>query len=639
MRHKRIFISGGAGVIGTALVNDLLEEEAILLVGDLKPCPKEWIGKLQYRQGDLNTLIQQEIKAFAPELFFHLAATFERSEETERFWEENFHHNVQLSHHLMRCLKDCSSLKRVIFASSYLVYDPQLYQSQEVPTGIIVLPEETPIHPRNSCGAAKLFHECELQALEKFAQPNQTVVSVRIFRVYGRQSRDVISRWIRAALKKETLLVYCPEGLFDYVFADDVAEGLKRLSQVEHSGVVNLGFGEARSVQEVVDILKRHFPKLQTENVASSIPYEASQADLKRLQEWIHWRPSHSLEAGIAKLIEFEKQQAFKPIQPIPKGILISSLSKKIPLIQAVRHATDKLGQFKQIFGCDCDPNCLGQYGVDQFWVSPPFNEENVEILLNYCRQHKIQAMIPTRDGELAFYAQHRELFEKKGIQILISSFETVKTCLDKYRFAEVLHQQGFPVIATELALADLASVPFYVVKERYGSGSVGIGLKLSWTEAQEHAKQLQNPLFQPFVEGQEWSVDLYRSRMGQMIGCVARQRNVIQKGESQITTTVLYPALQTLCSELANGLNIQGHAVVQVIEEGKGQFHIIECNPRFGGASTASLAVGLDSFYWFLLECLGQPIEPSLFKRIQGEVRQIRYAADRILPWSLSSI
>jgi len=100
---KRIFISGGAGVIGQEMVRLLatLPPDVQVLVGDLKPRPAEFPARFWYRQGDLNGLTAPEIAAFAPDLFVHLAATFERSAETYGFWEENFRHNVQLSHHLM----------------------------------------------------------------------------------------------------------------------------------------------------------------------------------------------------------------------------------------------------------------------------------------------------------------------------------------------------------------------------------------------------------------------------------------------------------------------------------------------------------------------------------------------------------
>src|SRR5690606_35695036 len=102
---------------------------------------------------------------FAPEFVFHLAATFERSTETPEFWDENDRHNVRLSHHLMGLVKQVSSVRKVVFASSYLIYNPDLYTFDAPAETPVTLKEEDPIHPRNLCGAAKLLHEIELQFL------------------------------------------------------------------------------------------------------------------------------------------------------------------------------------------------------------------------------------------------------------------------------------------------------------------------------------------------------------------------------------------------------------------------------------------------------------------------------------------
>ena len=162
---KRIFISGGAGVIGQEMTRRLatLTGDFQVLVGDIKPRPADFPARFQYRQGDLNFLTELEIGVFAPDLFVHLAATFERSTETYGFWEENFRHNVQLSHHLMTVQKDLPSLRRVVFASSYLIYDPALYTFIEVPAAPRSLRETDPILPRNLTGMAKLAHEIELR--------------------------------------------------------------------------------------------------------------------------------------------------------------------------------------------------------------------------------------------------------------------------------------------------------------------------------------------------------------------------------------------------------------------------------------------------------------------------------------------
>ena len=302
---QRVFVSGGAGVIGTALVNLLLEHGASVLVGDLKPMPEAWAGKLAYRQGDLTTMTLQEVTDFAPDTFFHLAATFERSEETYEFWSENFHHNIVLSHHLMSLLKDQPTLKKVIFASSYLVYTPAQYLFPKPQTDANSLKETSPILPRNLCGMAKLQHEEELVFVKKF-HPSLQIVSARIFRSYGKHSRDVISRWIRALLKGEPITIFRPEGRFDYIYADDVAQGLLRLADSNYSGVVNLGTGNARPVSDVVAILQKHFPNASLKYEESSIPFEASQADMEHFRKLTNWNGFRKLEEAIPEIIEIE---------------------------------------------------------------------------------------------------------------------------------------------------------------------------------------------------------------------------------------------------------------------------------------------------------------------------------------------
>jgi carbamoyl-phosphate synthase large subunit len=317
-------------------------------------------------------------------------------------------------------------------------------------------------------------------------------------------------------------------------------------------------------------------------------------------------------------------------------AVLITSISNKMPLIEAVRTAANKLGQFQEIYGCDSRASCVGQYGVDQFWHCPRLEEMTVDTILEYCQKNHITAIIPTRDADLAFYAHHLSSFRQQGIDPMVSEEKTILSCLDKKVFADLLFKHHFPMIPTYLSLEEFEA-PFYVVKERKGAGSQRLGLHLTRQEALEQSHKLKNPLFQPFIEGQEWSVDLYRSFKGQIKGCVARQRNEVVHGESQVTTTVHYPALEHLCQEMADQLKIQGHAVFQVIEDKTGHFQVIECNPRFGGASTASLAVGLDSFVWFFAECLGLSLHQYPFIRFKGEIRQVRYMIDRILPWSSS--
>ena len=306
MQNAKVFVSGGSGVIGQALVAFLHRQGAKLLVGDLKPCPAHFPEEIAYWQGDLNHIEKEVLIDFSPQYFFHLAAAFERTEEEYRFFEQNFDHNIKLSHYLLDCLKNCPSLRRIIFASSYLVYDSKKYLFETPQKHAVRLTEGSPLNPRNLCGMAKLLHEEELDFIHHF-KPNISVVSARIFRSYGRQSRDIISRWIRSLLKEEPITVYAKEGMFDFIFADEVAEGLMQLAISNFQGVVNLGSGRARSIEDILHILGKYFPHMIVEEKKGNILYEASQANMDLFQTVVNWKPSLQLEDVIPKIIEYEK--------------------------------------------------------------------------------------------------------------------------------------------------------------------------------------------------------------------------------------------------------------------------------------------------------------------------------------------
>ena len=632
LKNKRVFVSGGSGVIGTELVKKLSKIGAIIFVGDLKPRPKSFPKNIVYRQGDLNYITKEELEGFNPDFFFHLAATFERSEESFEFWNENYEHNVKLSHHLMTKLRNCKSLKKVIFASSYLIYDPQLYTSLQKTKKITRLKELDSIYPRNTCGAAKLFHEIEIRFLEGFDKTGFDSIPVRIFRVYGKNSKDIISRWIRSLLKNEEISIYNKENHFDYIYAEDVAEGLIKLSQSKIKGVVNLGNDKSRSIEEVLQILKKYFPKMKTNFVNSKSPYEASQADMTKFEQQTNWKPTKQLEQNIPKIIEFESKKEYKKEKSVNFNILITSVSKKISMIKLIRIANKKLGNTGKIFGADINDKSIGKYFVDKFWKIPHYNKLSINEIILYCVKNNVKCIIPSSDGELLFYAKYKNELLKKNIHVMVSNLNNLAICLDKLKFYNKLKNLNFPGIKT-LSKIDEIDQTFYVVKERVSSfGIQSNGVKLRKKEAIEYSKKFKNPIFQPFIDGKELSIDLYVDKSKKTKGCVIRTREMITNGESQITKSLENKKLEKMCSNIVEKLNLYGHIVIQIIVDSQNNFNILECNCRFGGASSLSLEVGLDTFYWFLLESSGEKLTEYPFIRSKSQKKQIRYPENLIL-------
>jgi len=634
---RRVFVSGGAGVIGRELVALLHQQGARVLVGDLAPRPESFPAAVAYRRGDLNHITAAELQAFAPEFYFHLAASFERSVETPGFWNEGHHNNIALSHHLIDCMREVPELERVVFASSYLVYDAARY-TRSTPGGEPVwLREEDPIRPRNLCGSAKHHHELELEFLEADPQTRFRTVSARIYRSYGLGSRDVISRWVRAALAGEVIDVFREEGCFDYVFARDVAKGLLALGTSDAGGVVNLATGTPRSVGDVVSILESYFPDLRARRVKSEIGYEAAAADTTRLRAATNYVPGTTLEAGIAEIVAYEgsqKKHPRTPNAPMTHGrdLMITSVSGKTPLVECARRALAKFDPTARVHGSDCSPDALARHFVDAFWISPPFAEAGIAGLIDHCHRNGIRYLIPTRDGELMLFAKAREELSAAGIEVMVSRPECIARCTDKLHFAKHLEGCGLPVIPTSERLEQLAEATTWVVKERFGSGSRGVHCDVPTIRVDELAARLQNPIFQPFVRGREASVDLYRDRAGRVHGTVCRTRDTVIAGESQITTVIDSPSLAKVCEEVAHAVDLFGHATLQAIETPDGQIQIVECNARFGGASTLSERAGLESFYWFLLEASGRGLERTPFAPRREPLRLVRHAADRFV-------
>jgi len=630
MKGKRVFVSGGAGVIGLEIVPLLIDRGATVFVGDLKPRPTCFPVEVCYRQGDLNSLMSSELEAFAPDIFIHLAATFERSTETHGFWDENFLHNIRLSHHLMSLAKELPGLKRVVFSSSYLIYDPVQYQFNAPQTKPVSLQESDPILPRNLIGMAKLAHEIELRFLGNFPS-SFTTVCARIYRGYGRNSRDVISRWVRALLGGESITVYRPEGMFDYIYARDSAEGLIRLADCENiSGIINLGTGKARSVQEIIDILREYFPELKIAEEECDIPYEASQADMSAYRAAVGWMPEYSLERAISEIISYEKEKivANRGQKQEVGHILVTSAAKKAPLIRNVQAAARKLMTNIKVIAGDLDKNALTRYVADEFWEMPQTADSSIDSLIAGCVERGVRTIIPTRDGDLLFWAQNRQLFANVGIDIIVSPVASIQVCFDKYAFAQFGAAHGFPFIPTSNH-PDEITQGHYVVKERYGAGSQKIGLNLDRVTALEFSQGLEAPIYQPFIIGKEISIDAWLDYNYQVKGVVLRTRDCVINGESQVTTTFRNAEIETMVLPILHALKLRGPVVMQAIIDVQNNIHIIECNTRFGGASTASIAAGLDIFYWSLLESRGVDISQYTFNRVPDEVRQVRIPDD----------
>ncbi|MBU0912338.1 MAG: ATP-grasp domain-containing protein [Gammaproteobacteria bacterium] len=310
--------------------------------------------------------------------------------------------------------------------------------------------------------------------------------------------------------------------------------------------------------------------------------------------------------------------------------VLLSSAGAKVPLLQALKTAAVRLQPDAVVIAGDSSKPVVSQYFADHFWHMPLCNESNLHAIKEGLAEYQITHIVPSRDGELMFWSEQKEALKPLGIEVLVSAEEVIRLCLDKFNFAQVNTHPQCKVIPALLHPDESANL--WVVKERYGAGSQNIGLKLTTQEALHHAKTMQSPLYQPFIQGTEISVDAWLDKQSQLKGHIFRYRTKVQHGESQISQTVSLPQYDAQIKTLLEQLQLTGPVVLQAIIDHQQQLHIIECNSRFGGASTLGIKAGVDSLYWSLAESMAMDLTQMPFTPSSQTITQVRYAGDLYL-------
>jgi len=244
-------------------------------------------------------------------------------------------------------------------------------------------------------------------------------------------------------LEKKTIKVYNKENIFDYIYSRDTAKGLVRLALTNFQGIINLGTGKSKKVSDVVSVLENHFEGLSIEYQDSKIKYESSQADTSKLFKILKWKPSDLIEKTIPEIINYEKELVKKKIRY--HNVLITSISKKIPLIKAVKASVHKINSKIKIFGGDSSEEVLGKYFVDGFWKMPPIHKLEISELIKFCKKNEIGIIIPSRDGELESLSRMKNKLNKSGIYVMVSDLQSIKNCLDKLSFSLIKNIKAIP--------------------------------------------------------------------------------------------------------------------------------------------------------------------------------------------------
>jgi nucleoside-diphosphate-sugar epimerase len=316
----RVLVTGGAGFLGSHLVDRLMKEDCDIVVAD--QFSRGRVEHIEHHEDeidlvpvDLTTATGCQRATEDVDYVFHLAASVGGIHYIQRENVGGLTPSVLMNHHLLDAAHT-NDVDGFVFASSACIYRQQH-------DGLNRFSEDQPVpaNPRCPYGWAKILGEVGCRAYH--ADTDMDCGMVRIFNAYGtRENLDPESSHVIPSLCRKAIEE--PDGgsieLFGdgtqergFMYATDCAEGMIRAMASKTDGeAVNLGNGrEVVSINELAEtIIKVSGKDLSIEHDTSKpTGTDKYAADTTLMEESLDWHPTVSLEDGVREVYEWAEEK------------------------------------------------------------------------------------------------------------------------------------------------------------------------------------------------------------------------------------------------------------------------------------------------------------------------------------------
>ena len=281
------------------------------------------------------------------------------------------------------------------------------------------------------------------------------------------------------------------------------------------------------------------------------------------------------------------------------KNILILSAGRRVELIERFKAARKRLNIEGNIIAVDISKTAPAVHFADKYHIIPRISDEKyIDSIIEVCQNEKIDLIVPTIDTELVKLALNRELIEEKtDAKLLLSNLQVVEICSDKNKTQKFFEENNFGV-PNQISDEDIAdgnySFPLFI-KPKDGSSSINT-FKIENKKQLEFFKEyVKEPILQEFMEGEEFSVDVFCDFECNPVTIVPRVRIATRGGEIAKGRIVKDRDVINDAKRVVESLKPIGHITIQCMKTNQG-IKYIEINPRFGGGAPMSIDAGADS-------------------------------------------
>lgn len=300
LKDKKILVTGGAGFIGSNLVDRLSVDSKVTVLDNLSSGSLANLEKSKDRitllKGDVldKALVKDAVAGV--DFVFHLAANVGnvKSIEDPHFdMEVNIKGTINL---LEACLN--SNIKKLVYSSSGAIFGEAKY---------LPVDEDHPLNPESPYGVSKLAAEKYCFAFYKVH--GLPITALRYFNAYGpRQGTsgyaNVIAIFFNRIREGKPFTVYGDgEQTRDFVFVKDIVQAniLAAAQPAAVGEIFNIATGHENSLSELISIINQLSSKRNeidyTESRAGEVKH--SRATIEKAQRILGYKPTIWLEEGL----------------------------------------------------------------------------------------------------------------------------------------------------------------------------------------------------------------------------------------------------------------------------------------------------------------------------------------------------
>ncbi len=295
----KCLVTGGAGFIGSHLVERLLSDGHSVVVADdfstgTRANLRRFEGNIAIQKGDLSEQwgsTQWRIQHV--DWVFHLAAKADIVPSIEKPWD--YHHsNVSGTAAVLQYARGARASRFIYAASSSCYGLPSVF-----PT-----PETAALSPQYPYALTKMVGEqYALHWMQVYGLP---VVSLRLFNVYGPRHRTsgaygaVMGVFLaQRANGRPFTIVGDGEQKRDFTHVSDVVDAMVKAAESDVTGVFNVGSGQPHTVNELAAEIGGEYVVIPKRPGEPDITH----ADIRKIQQALDWHPRKAFDEGVAELV------------------------------------------------------------------------------------------------------------------------------------------------------------------------------------------------------------------------------------------------------------------------------------------------------------------------------------------------